>query len=77
MSRKDDTRQPKSPISGAPELDGYIRQSELLELVPVDRGTIRRWEKKGLFPKRCQLGPGSIGWPRRAVKAWQDARAGI
>lgn len=77
MSRKGEAARPQAVDDAATiELDGYIRQAELLKLVPVNRGTIQRWEDKGLFPKRRRLGPSLIAWPRSAVKAWQDAQFG-
>ena len=48
-----------------------IRWKELSKMVGrASRSTIRRWEKKGEFPRRRRLGPNSVGWVREEVEDW-------
>lgn len=52
----------------------YLREREVVERVGVSRVTIRRWEKQGLFPRRIQLGPNSVGWLESEFLIWQQSR---
>jgi len=37
--------------------------------------TLWRWEKSGSFPRRVQLGPGSVGYFEDEIDGWLKARA--
>ena len=47
-----------------------LRQSTVLQMVGVHATTIYRWEQQGRFPKRLQLGPGSVGWREADIEGW-------
>lgn len=44
-----------------PEQARRIREKEITIRLNVERSTIRRWEKKRLFPKRRRFGPACVG----------------
>jgi prophage regulatory protein len=53
----------------------YLRQPDVIRRTGVSWITILRWEKKGLFPKRCKLGPRIVGWVEAEVDDWCAKRA--
>ena len=36
--------------------------------------TIWRWERAGIFPKRRQIGPNSVGWAMNEVDSWVSSK---
>jgi prophage regulatory protein len=52
----------------------YLRQPEVLARVGVSWMSLRRWEKKGLFPKRRKLGPRLVGWLESEIDEWCNTR---
>jgi predicted DNA-binding transcriptional regulator AlpA len=54
--------------------DCYLKWPAVHKLTGVSRVTTWRWEKKFLFPKRRQLGPGSVAWLRSEVVTWMATR---
>ena len=46
----------------------YLREKEVLALVPVKRSTLRRWEQSDQFPRRRILGPRCVGWSEDEVR---------
>jgi predicted DNA-binding transcriptional regulator AlpA len=62
-----------------PADDSIIREPELKRLLGCSHMTIRRMEGAGNFPKRFKLNPvtgrfGGVGWSRREVLTWLEAR---
>jgi prophage regulatory protein len=55
-------------------LDRFISKKELKDLVLYSPSHIARLEKKGVFPRRVQLGPCRVGWSQNAVAEWIEAR---
>ncbi len=51
-----------------------VTTSELLDVIPLDRSTIWRMARAGVFPKPIQLTESRIGWRWSAVKRWLDER---
>ena len=47
-----------------------LSKRQLKELVLYSPQHIARLEKKGLFPKRVQLGPNRVGWVEDEVLNW-------
>jgi predicted DNA-binding transcriptional regulator AlpA len=40
-------------------------EEEMRKLLGLrDRGTLRDWERRGIFPKRIKIGPSRVGWLR-------------
>ena len=48
----------------------YLRQPEVVARVGVSWATIRRWEDKGLFPRRRRLGPNTVAWKESEIEEW-------
>jgi prophage regulatory protein len=42
--------------------------------IPFCRVHIDRLEKRGKFPRRVHLGPGTVAWLAHEVEAWLEAR---
>ncbi len=51
-----------------------ITRSELLAIVPYTPQHILRLEKRGLFPRRIQVGPNRVAWLLSEVEEWVAAR---
>ncbi len=47
-----------------------LREREVIEMTGVSRSSLRRWEKKGDFPKRLKLGPRAVGWRGSDIHRW-------
>lgn len=63
----------QAPTKFALPLDGFIRQRDLLKVVPISSATLWRWCKAKKFPAPQRLGgPTSriTGWSVPAVRAW-------
>lgn len=53
--------------------DGFIRQAQLLELLPFSAATLWRMVRAGTFPQPVKLGPRITAWKSEAVRAFIDA----
>lgn len=51
-----------------------ITRSELLSIVPYTPQHILRLEKRGLFPRRVQVGPNRVAWLLSEVEEWVATR---
>lgn len=51
-----------------------ITRSELLAIVPYTPQHILRLEKRGLFPRRIQVGPNRVAWLLSEIEEWVAAR---
>ncbi|RYG88459.1 MAG: AlpA family phage regulatory protein [Alphaproteobacteria bacterium] len=56
------------------DVDPILSKREVSGWLGVDKSTVDRWTRDGLFPPKVQLGPSRVGWPRSAVQAWLDGR---
>ncbi len=54
-----------------------VRSSEVVKKVGLSRVTIWRMEREGTFPKRRQIGPGSVGWLEHEVDEWIKSRKAV
>ena len=52
----------------------YLREKDVLRLLPIRRSTLRRWEARGQFPRRRELGPRCVGWRSDEIDAWLESR---
>jgi prophage regulatory protein len=52
-----------------------LRKREVADRLGVSIMTIWRWEKGNNFPRRVQLGSGSVGYLEDEIDAWLLARA--
>ena len=50
------------------------RYRKVEELTGLSRVTIWRRERAGLFPRRVQLGSGSVGWREDEIEKWIESR---
>lgn len=55
-------------------MDRIIRKPEVRERSGLSDATIWRLEQHGEFPRRRQLGPGSVGWLESEVENWLESR---
>jgi predicted DNA-binding transcriptional regulator AlpA len=58
-------------------MDGCYRVKDVCRLLLVSRETLRRWEKKGWFPKRVRFTRherGRVGFLIADVNNWIEAR---
>ena len=54
----------------------FLRISEVLDRVGVNRPTIYRWVAAGNFPKQISIGANSVVWLESDVTNWMDQRIG-
>jgi prophage regulatory protein len=55
---------------------GYMRQKELLTLLPFSSATLWRKVKAGTFVKPVKLSPRITAWPRAKVYSWLQKQGG-
>lgn len=48
----------------------YLRERQILELLPVSRSTLWRWVKHGQFPKPVKISQGVTVWSQGQVEAF-------
>ncbi len=53
-----------------------IRRKSLSQRLDVSETTIWRWEKQGVLPPKCKLGPNVVGWLESQIDAWWSERTG-
>jgi prophage regulatory protein len=51
-----------------------INKAELRKIVPYTPQHILRLEKRGLFPRRVQVGPNRVGWLLTEIEQWIAVR---
>ncbi len=56
---------------------GYMRQKELLTLLPFSHATLWRKVKAGTFVKPIKLSERITAWPRVEVLAWLQKQGGV
>lgn len=63
-------------LAGAPAAQPtrIITKADLRRMVPYSPQHILRLEKRGLFPRRVQLGANRVGWLLIEVEHWIAAR---
>ncbi|CAN5117329.1 hypothetical protein BH11PSE5_BH11PSE5_03400 [soil metagenome] len=52
-----------------------LRKREVADRLGVSIMTIWRWEKRGDFPRRLQLGSSSVGYLEDEIDRWVKTRA--
>jgi prophage regulatory protein len=48
----------------------YLREKQVLEILPVNRSTLWRWVKQGLFPKPFKVSKGVTVWRQDQLEAF-------
>lgn len=51
-----------------------VRAPEIAALLHVHVDTVRRWERRGIFPPPRQFGPHLVGWLATDVHDWMLTR---
>ncbi len=54
--------------------DRIVRAGEVQKITGLSRTTVWRLERRGEFPDRVPLGPGSVGWKLSEVERWVSTR---
>ena len=55
---------------------GFLRVSQLLDIVPFSKASIWRLSKTGGFPSPVKLSDNVTAWRGSDVQSWFEARAG-
>lgn len=61
-----------APIAIVPTLPqtGFVRQTQLLTIIPVSRSRLWRYVSAGTFPAPVKLSAGVIAWRAEDVRHW-------
>ncbi len=57
-----------------PVLPAYLRQRQLMQLLPFSASTLWRKSKQGTFPPAVRLSARVTAWNRMAVESWLAAQ---
>lgn len=57
-------------------MDRLLPLDQVLERVPVDRGTLDNWEKDNQFPRRIKV-KGRIFWRESEIDKWIAAQESV
>jgi len=52
------------------EIEGYVRLSELIKIVPFASSTVWRKVKEGTFPKPVKLSDRITAWRKEDIRLW-------
>lgn len=61
-------------VTSVPYPMRLITKAELRAIVPYSPQHILRLEKRGLFPRRVQVGANRVGWLLTEIEEWVTAR---
>ena len=64
-----------SKFSSLPE-EGFVRMSDLIPILRVDRSTVYRWVARGEFPSPVKIGSSSF-WRVETVRSWLNEKAPV
>lgn len=56
--------------------EGFVREKQLLQVIPVSNVTLRRMIRDGRFPAPVELSEGIKAWRVQDVRAWIEAKSG-
>lgn len=59
-------------MNGTITSGAFLRQPQVLQLVPISPATLWRRVKAGEFPAPVKLGPRITAWEADAVRQWLD-----
>ena len=61
-----------------PTPNSYLRERQVLNIIPINRSTLWRWVKDGSFPSPIKLSAGVTVWNCNQVYAWiSDENGGV
>ena len=49
-----------------------MSEKQILDLLPIARSTLQKWEKDGKFPRSVKIGDNRKAWFEDQVIAWQN-----
>lgn len=80
VCERQDMAIPVGPVQGdigtsTPLSTRLITRAELRSIVPYTPQHILRLEKRGLFPRRVQVGANRVAWLLSEIEEWIAARA--
>jgi predicted DNA-binding transcriptional regulator AlpA len=52
----------------------FVRRREAARRFGVTPRTLERWEQRGVFPKRLQIGPGTVGYRASELEEFAKSR---
>lgn len=55
----------------------YLSDHQTAARYGVNRGTIWRWVRQGLFPTPVKIGPGCTRWPLSEIQKWEQKKEGV
>ena len=59
----------------APEPTGrFLRMPDVEADIGLSKATLNRMVRRGEFPPKRRLGPGSVGWRESDIEAWKRSR---
>jgi prophage regulatory protein len=50
----------------------YLREKQILQLLPITRSTLWRWVRAGQFPKPIKISQGVTVWSQENVDAFMN-----
>ncbi len=53
---------------------GYVRQAQLVKIIPFSAATLWRKVKDGSFPSPVKLSARVTGWRVEDIRTWMEAR---
>ncbi|RYF32495.1 MAG: AlpA family phage regulatory protein [Comamonadaceae bacterium] len=62
------------PRAIQPQTKSYVRQRELLTILPFSAATLWRKTRDGSFPPSVKISKRITVWRRESVEAWLDAK---
>jgi predicted DNA-binding transcriptional regulator AlpA len=60
---------------GVLPVNGFVRERELLEIIPFSHATLWRKVKTGEFPAPVKLSDRITAWRADEVRGWMESRA--
>lgn len=75
-NRRDMPMTPDLPADRAEEPSGLLNQEEAARFLRVDKETLRRWDVRGVGPRRIQFGQRFVRYRISDLNAWLDGHAG-
>lgn len=70
---------PQKPLATLPDFDSlpgsaFVKQPQILQVVPISASSLWRWVKIGAFPKPLKLSDHCSVWKVADVRAWMAAQ---
>lgn len=66
---------PRAQASPLPDV-GFLRQPQVLAVVPISKSTLWRRIQQRSFPEPVKLSPGVTAWRVEDIRAWVERQGG-